>query len=65
MEENSNNNNSLNKININHYSIEYMLPREVQNANSLIFSQINLNKYAWEKEGELVDYLNNITLDFK
>jgi hypothetical protein len=35
-------------------SIKFMLPRDVQNANSLIFSQINLNKYSWEVQGENV-----------
>ena len=37
--------------------IKLMMPREVQNANSLIFSQINLNKYSWEEDGENVTNL--------
>lgn len=36
-------------------AIKLMMPREVQNANSLIFSQINLNKYTWEEHGEKVN----------
>jgi hypothetical protein len=37
-------------------AIKLMIPREVQNANSLIFSQINLNKYSWEEDGEKVKF---------
>ncbi len=47
---NKNSSNIINKMNINN-SIKSMLPREIQNANSLIFSQINLNKYSWEEDG--------------
>lgn len=37
-----------------HKSIQLMMPRDVQNANSLVFSQINLNKYSWNNQGEKV-----------
>jgi hypothetical protein len=35
-------------------SIKLLMPRDVQNANSLIISKINLNKFCWEKDGENV-----------
>lgn len=38
-------------------SIKLILPRDVQNANSLIFSQINLNKYSWDIDGEKVNII--------
>lgn len=35
-------------------SMKLFMPRDVQNANSLILSQINSNKYSWEIDGERV-----------
>jgi hypothetical protein len=35
-------------------SLKLILPRDVQNANCIIFSKINLNKYFWEIDGEKV-----------
>ncbi len=49
------------QLNVNEInnSIKLMLPRDVQNAKSLIFSQINLNKYSWEDQGDKVKIANN------
>jgi hypothetical protein len=38
-------------------TIKLLMPRDVQNANSLIISKINLNKFCWDKDGEKVNQL--------
>ncbi len=34
-----------------------IIPRDLQNANSLIFSKNTMTKYSWEKDGEKVNYV--------
>lgn len=41
--------------------MKLMMPRDVENANNLISSQHNLNKYTWEEHGEqVIIYINNL-----
>jgi hypothetical protein len=35
-------------------TVELMMPRDVLNVNTLLSSQLNLNKYAWETDGDKV-----------
>jgi hypothetical protein len=35
-------------------SVMNLLPRDVQNANSLLNSEIFVNNYTWEKDGKEV-----------
>lgn len=35
-----------------------IVPRDLQNANNVIFSKNSLNKYSWEKDGEEVRKIN-------
>jgi hypothetical protein len=44
-------------------SMNIILPRDIQNATSLLSSQKNMNKFSWEEEGDNVKILLN--LDFK
>jgi hypothetical protein len=36
-------------------SVLNLLPRDVQNASSLLNSEIFVNNFTWEKDGEEVD----------
>ncbi len=35
--------------------LKLIMTRDMQNASSLINSQMNLNKYSWEEDGENVN----------
>ncbi len=38
-------------------SNKVIVPRELQNLNSLLHSKINISKFTWEHDGEKVMYM--------
>jgi hypothetical protein len=49
------NNQKENEIKIIDKHMKYIMPRDIQNANTLFSSKINLNKLSWEVDGEKVE----------